>query len=114
MTNGETKKWIDMLIDYSLEFDGVGQDEHDKAVEALGVAVKLLERTRWVPVSERLPEDGTWNIWQSTTGALSIERYKEDAYNHFYPSGRFFSLEDAIAWMPLPERYKEEANEKNN
>ena len=64
-------------------------------------------QARWIPVSERLPEDGTWNIWQSKTGALSIERYKEDAYDHFCPSGRFFQLEDAIAWMPLPERYKE-------
>lgn len=65
----------------------------------------------WIPTSERPPEDGTWNIWQSKTGALSIERYKEDAYDHFYPSGRFFELEDAIAWMPLPERYKEEEEE---
>lgn len=61
----------------------------------------------WTPISERPPEDGTWNIWQSKTGALSIERYKEDAYDHFFPSGRFFQFEDAVAWMPLPERYKE-------
>ena len=67
---------------------------------------------KWIPISERLPEDGTWNIWQSKTGALSIERYKEDAYDHFYPSGRFFSLEDAVAWMPLPERYKEGEDEE--
>ena len=67
--------------------------------------------SKWIPVDERLPEDGTWNIWQSKTGAISIERYKEDAYNHFYPSGRFFSLEDAVAWMPLPERYKAEEEE---
>lgn len=64
---------------------------------------------KWIPTSERLPEDGTWNIWQSKTGVLSIERYKEDAYDHFYPSGRFFELEDAVAWMPLPERYKKES-----
>lgn len=65
---------------------------------------------KWISTIERLPEDGTWNIWQSKTGALSIERYKEDAYDHFCPSGRFFQLEDAIAWMPLPKRYKEETN----
>lgn len=93
---------------------------YDFSIDILEDAIKYrtkcelegISEEKWIPTSERLPEDGTWNIWQSTTGALSIERYKEDAYNHFYPSGRFFSLEDAVAWMPLPERYKESEDSK--
>ncbi|MBR2540358.1 MAG: hypothetical protein IKE85_05980 [Mogibacterium sp.] len=69
--------------------------------------IEIIVNQQWNPVSEGLPEDGTWNIWQSKTGAISIERYKEDAIDHFFPSGRFFELEDAIAWQPLPERYTE-------
>jgi len=66
---------------------------------------------RWIPVSERLPEDGTWNIF--TDGKqVSIERYKMDAIDHFFPAGRFFELEDAVAWMPLPEPYEEEQDEQ--
>ena len=58
----------------------------------------------WIPVSERLPEDGKWAIF--TDGeTMSIERYKMDAIDHFYPSGRYFNLEDVVAWMPLPEPY---------
>ena len=89
-----------MMIDFSI---GILEDaiKYRKKCELEGTA-----EGDWIPISERLPEDGTWNIWQSKTGAIGIERYKEDAYNHFYPSGRFFSLEDAVAWMPLPERYK--------
>lgn len=95
---------------------------YDILIDAFNDAIKYRTKCelegeteeKWTPTSERLPEDGTWNIWQSKTGALSIERYKEDAYDHFCPSGRFFSLDDTVAWMPLPERYKEETDEKNN
>lgn len=64
----------------------------------------------WTPVSEGLPEDGTWNFWQSKDGKISFERYKKDAIDHFYPAGRFFELEDAIAWRPRPEPYVPDIN----
>ena len=60
---------------------------------------------QWIPVSERLPEDGTWNIFTDGKN-ISVERYKADAIDHFFPNGRWFQLEDVIAWMPLPEAYK--------
>ena len=37
---------------------------------------------------------------------ISVERYKADAIDHFFPNGRWFQLEDVIAWMPLPEPYQ--------
>ena len=60
---------------------------YDFLIDALNDAIKYrtkcelegIAEEKWIPVSERLPEDGTWNIWQSKTGALSIERYKEEA-----------------------------------
>lgn len=64
----------------------------------------------WILFSEKMPEDGTWNLF--TDGKkVSIERYKADALDHFYPEGRFFSLDDAIAWIPLPEQLWTEAHE---
>ena len=49
--------------------------------------------------------DGEWVI--VTDGKdISVERIKKDAYDHFYPNGRWFELDDAIAWMPLPTPYK--------
>lgn len=62
-------------------------------------------QSRWIPCAERLPEDGTWNIF--TDGkTISVERYKSDAIDHFFPNGRWFSLEEAVAWLPLPEPMK--------
>ena len=58
----------------------------------------------WIPVSERMPRDGTWNIFTDGKN-ISVERYKADAIDHFFPNGRWFQLEDVIAWMPLPTPY---------
>ena len=65
-------------------------------------AEKELQKFKWVMIKDELPEDGTWNLF--TDGKqISVERYKCDAIDHFYPSGRFFELEDAVAWMSLPD-----------
>jgi len=69
------------------------------------IAEKAVSPYRWIPVSERLPSDGTWNIFTDGKN-ISVERYKADAIDHFFPNGRWFQLEDVIAWMPLPEPYK--------
>ena len=70
-------------------------------------------RGEWIPLihdtymTTNFPHerDGQWVI--VTDGkSISIERIKKDAYDHFYPNGRWFELEDVIAWMPLPKPYK--------
>ena len=62
----------------------------------------------WHRVEDELPDDGEWAIF--TNGkVVSVERFKEDAYNHFFPASEWFDFEDAIAWMPLPEPPKEDA-----
>ena len=63
---------------------------------------------RWNRVEDELPNDGDWAIF--TNGkVVSVERFKEDAYNHFFPASEWFDFEDAIAWMPLPEPPKGDA-----
>lgn len=65
---------------------------------------------RWIPVTERLPEDGKWCLFTDGVNS-SVERYKADAMDHFFPEGRWFGLEDTVAWMPLPAPYTERREE---
>lgn len=68
----------------------------------------------WIPLSHDddglgtdfpYERDGQWVI--VTNGkCVSVERIKKDAYDHFFPNGRWFDLEDVVAWMPLPKPYK--------
>lgn len=51
--------------------------------------------------------DGEW-VLVTDGKCISVERIKKDAYDHFYPNGRWFEIEDVIAWMPLPVPWKGE------
>lgn len=83
-------------------------DYSEESHTAMMMAKEALKENKgeWIPVSKKLPEDGEWALF--TDGkVISVERFKLDAENHFFPSGRWFELDKAIAWMPLPEPYKE-------
>ena len=100
MTREEIKDFLDMKAKLEPENEDICKE-----------IVKMLEQEpRWIPVSERLPEDGTWNLF--TDGkSVSVERYKSDAIDHFYPDGRWFEFEDAVAWMPKPKLYEPQESE---
>lgn len=71
---------------------------------ACDVAIEALEKTMWIPVSERLPETDEMMLVSCRTkkGTSSVNRaYYSDGYWH--GSG---SMSGVIAWMPLPEPYK--------
>ena len=61
---------------------------------------------------ETWPEDGSWVLWQHKRGGMKVLRWKQDAQNHFYPDPDMWKIEDVVAWMPLPEPYKTESEDK--
>jgi len=85
--------------------------ELDAIVAAFDALPPVFPEMHWIPVTERLPEGGTWNIFTDGKN-ISVERYKMDAIDHFFPQGRWFSFDEAIAWMPLPESYTDEEIQK--
>ena len=80
---------------------------------SLDMAIEALERQRWIPVTERLPEidkevlvtDGElcWvcSLFESPDIEDGLYQW-EDNYGHWY------EFETWVAWMPLPEYYREE------
>lgn len=59
----------------------------------------------WFPVNEKLPEAFTSVIVQAECGALFFAEMHEDGL--FYEDDHEYNRKiEAVAWMPLPERYK--------
>ena len=69
-------------------------------VEADKMAIKTLEQTRWIPVSERLPEERQQVLvdYCGSRGFQIIEFSKKEIWSF-------------KAWMPLPEPYTAESEE---
>lgn len=94
-----------------------------KAKEALDMAIKVLEQTRWIPIIERpltdeerkeygaeigfmydcvLPEDSQDVLISTPYGVRQTTFYKD--YGCYFEN--YEDEGDVVAWMPLPESYK--------
>ena len=100
------KEWVEEL----------DRDTPDgRLITALEMAIKAIEQTRWIPVSERLPEVGS-----EVLVCFDFKGKRSVYISNFYGDGEFHGLDDeyltsegrkyrkAVAWMPQPEPYKED------
>ena len=90
------------------KFDFVGSNEDIEFLTALEMAIKALEQEpKWIPVSERLPN------FNDIVLASTNSDYDELRVNLTVYSGEEFWFNGKIkAWMPLPEPYKAESENK--
>ena len=112
---------------------GLYDDKHPcKRAVILRKAIKALEQTRWIPVSERLPEKkGDYLVTQKETftdyvyisvvgyalNLYDVDEYdfadkKRSGWYEYDSEWGYRELDDVIAWMPLVEPYKAESEDK--
>lgn len=73
---------------------------------ALDKAIEAIEQTKWIPVSERLPEKS--GLYLVTNRANEIEVFSFTGHD----MARIFWNKYAKAWIPLPEPYEPTDSEK--
>ena len=100
-------------------------EEFDKKLYAMQIVpmrevIKIIKEQpkvgEWIPVSERLPEDG-----YGQTFLLTVKDGKETivTFAKYQPKYRRFNLTGArsywkpVAWMPLPEPYRPQGARKH-
>ena len=85
--------------------------EHEQLAEWLKELKQLREQTRWIPVSERLPEeDGRYLVTCKIGFSLNEDiEHDKTVDMAFYKDGhwsKYILYENIYAWMPLPEKYE--------
>ena len=104
MTTDEVIKYLE----YADDFMRHNADWHDR--EAIDLAIEALKREKWIPVSEKLPEEDAPVLIQKDCSCLVDEHYGRAV--GMYDGDKYWTVEDdfyaePIAWMPLPKPYKE-------
>lgn len=82
-----------------------------KCDEAVEMAIKALEqdRPKWIPCSERLPEEGLTVLICAEGGEIEFGQLTEYGWEWLAESMSDYwtEAEEVIAWQPLPEPYEE-------
>lgn len=107
MTNEEAIKI------FKSELDWAEQNRYpyisENKVKAIKLAIKALEQPRWIPVSERLPEDRQRcivTVQGDSKTFIDIVTYYAEEHSFLY-----YEECNVLAWMPLPEPYREGDND---
>ena len=100
MTNEEIKKVAQGLItDFKTKSDTI--------VDFCEGVIKALEQTRWIPCSERLPEEDEW-VLITYDNEIEIALLDDDGWCYSAVGDDDWIAEHPpIAWMPLPQPYAE-------
>ena len=89
---------------YAIEAFQENESLAKSVIEASELLKKKRKRGKWIPCTERLPEE-------SLNSVIGWDRYRKRAVFVQYINGHWGNMGsnesfDIVAWMPLPEPYK--------
>ena len=81
--------------------------------ELNGDTISRQAEPMWIPVSEKLPEEGKEVLTCSNGGFIEIQSFENSHGNIYWENknGDWTDIDEVIAWMPLPKPYKAESEE---
>ena len=101
--------------DLIAEYDRVHVGAPGGARKLMVDAPEVKPEPKWIPVSERLPEDGqNILVTYKTTDKIHPCQYHDDGSRnpwYSYIDQCRAHMNVILAWMPLPEPYREEGDE---
>jgi len=73
-------------------------------------AQPTIDPVKWIPVTERLPEEGKQVLVCDDGGFIYTAEgeTRSDGEWQWYESVEYRPMDDVVAWMPLPEPWKGE------
>lgn len=125
MTREEKIKGLYSLKEYLMENPIELEGHKSLPITLIDYAIKALEQeTQWISVNEKLPEkEGDCEYLVTSRSGINIlsfakDLYKVDEYDFWDKKGvsgwfdydseyGYIEIDGVIAWMPLPEEYKE-------
>lgn len=81
----------------------------DQIMDAMDMGADALRKSTWIPRSERLPEEPEYGV----DGYIVQSKDVAEPYSAYWGEDGTWTdsdcnvIKDVIAWMPLPEPYKE-------
>ena len=76
--------------------------------EAIDMAIEALEQTRWIPCSERLPDDSDYYLVTTSWGDVEQIWFAHKKDYDIAESEWRETDDNPVAWMPLPKPYRED------
>lgn len=98
MLTAEWTKYVPMELDMNLSF----------VLDKISVLPSVTPKAKWIPCSERLPEkQDCYLVTTKWKGSYSGDVYIETNMAVYRERPKEWDCKDVIAWMPLPEPYRE-------
>lgn len=72
---------------------------------ALSTAIEAINAQRWIPCSERLPDESKWYIISNGLDSW-VAIWSKENKEWLSVTGLDYTITDVIAWMEFPEPYR--------